>query len=132
MTDSVMLFPNVLQPTAASKTYAPLGVRFWENQQAALDSIKEFADGWFARRQSGAQATLDAAKRISEAATPEDMQREYQDWLKAAADRMMAEGEALQQHVTKVGTRLSAQFSAAVENVKANTEAQRSDARRNG
>ena len=130
MTDSVMLFPNVLQPTAALKTYAPLGIRFWENQQAALDSIKEFADGWFARRQSGAQATLDAAKRISEAATPEDMHREYQDWLKAATNRMFAEGEAFQQHFTKAGTQLSAQFSSTAEIVQTKTEALRSEARR--
>jgi hypothetical protein len=128
MTDSVMLFPNVLQPTAALKTYAPMGVRFWENQQVALDSIKEFADGWFTRRQTGLQATLEAAKRIGEAATPEDMQREYQDWVKAAAERMFAEVEAFQQHFTKAGTKLSAQFSSAADGVNA----QRSDARRAG
>jgi hypothetical protein len=77
MADSVTLFPNIIQPTAALKSYAPIGVKFWESQQAALDSIKDYSDGWFTRRQSGAQATLAAAKRISEAATPVDMHREY-------------------------------------------------------
>ena len=48
MADSVMLFPQLLQPTAALKTYAPMSVKFWESQEDALDGMKEFADGWFA------------------------------------------------------------------------------------
>ena len=50
MSDNVTLFPNILQPAVALKAYAPLSVQFWENQDAALESLKEFADGWFARR----------------------------------------------------------------------------------
>ena len=132
MADSVTLFPNIIQPTAALKSYAPIGVKFWEGQQAALDSIKDFSDGWFSRRQSGAQATLAAAKRISEAATPVDMHREYQDWLKGAMEQMIAEGAAFQRQMTKAGTHLSTQLSSAAEAVKAVTEAQQSDARHNG
>ena len=79
MADSVMLFPQLLQPTAALKTYAPMSVKFWENQETALDGMKELADGWFARRHLGAQAALETAKRIGEAATPFDITREYQD-----------------------------------------------------
>jgi hypothetical protein len=127
MTDSVMVFPHVLQPAVALKTYAPVGVKFWESQQAALDSIKEFSDGWFKRRQSGAQAALEAAKRISEAATPADMHREYQDWLKGAFERVLAEGTAFQEQITKAGTQLSAQLSSA-----AGAEAQPPDTRRTG
>jgi hypothetical protein len=126
MTDSVMLFPNVLQPTVALKTYAPMGVKFWESQQATLDSIKEFSDGWFSRRQSGAQAALEAAKRISEAATPADMHREYQDWCKGVMERMLAEGLAFQQQITKAGTQLSTQLSSPPE------AAAQGDARRSG
>jgi hypothetical protein len=114
MTDSVMLFPHVLQPTASMKAYAPIGVKFWENQQAVLDSIKEFTDDWFTRRQSGARATLEAAKRISEAATPADMQREYQDWMKDAMERMMADSAAFQQQIAKAGSQLNSQLSTAV------------------
>jgi hypothetical protein len=132
MVDSVTLFPNIIQPTAALKSYAPIGVKFWESQQAALDSIKDFSDAWFARRQSGAQAALAAAKRISEAATPMDMQREYQDWLKGAMERMLAEGAAYQQQFTKAGTLLSEQFSSAAETVKAVAEAQQAEARHTG
>ncbi len=115
MADSVMLFPNMIQPTIALKTYAPIGVKFWENQQTALDHIKEFSDGWFARRRSGVQAALEAAKRISEAATPADMHREYQDWLKGATERMMAEGVIFQQQITRAATHLGAQLSDAAK-----------------
>ena len=41
MADSVMLFPQLLQPTAALKTYAPMSVKFWENHETALDGMKE-------------------------------------------------------------------------------------------
>jgi hypothetical protein len=127
MTDSVMLFPNVLQPTVAMKTYAPMGVKFWESQQTTLDSIKEFSDGWFSRRQSAAQAALEAAKRISEAATPADMHREYQDWWKGVVDRSVAETLAFQQQITKAGSQLSTQLTSAAE-----TAAQKGDTRRSG
>ena len=132
MTDNVMLFPHVLQPTVALKTYAPMGVKFWEGQQAALDSIKEFSDGWFTRRLSGAQAALEASKRIGAAATPADIQREYQDWLKGAMERMVAEGEAIHRQMTKAANQLSAQWSSTAEAVKATAEVQQSDARRTG
>jgi hypothetical protein len=127
MTDSVMLFPNVLQPTVAVKTYAPMGVMFWESQQATLDSVKEFSDGWFSRRQSGAQAALEAAKRISEAATPADMQQEYRDWCKGVMDRFLAEALAFQQQITRAGSQLSTQLFSVP-----GTTAQRGDTRRSG
>jgi hypothetical protein len=132
MADSVTLFPNIIQPAVALKSYAPIGVKFWESQQAALDNIKDFSDGWFIRRQAGAQATLAAAKRISEAATPVDMHREYQDWVKGVMERMLAEGAALQQQFTKAGTHLSTQLASAAEAVQAVEEAQQSDARHTG
>jgi len=63
MSENVPLFPNILQPAAALKTYAPVVVKFWENQETALEDLKEFADGWFARRHEGLQAALEAAIR---------------------------------------------------------------------
>lgn len=53
MSDNGTLFPNILQPAATLKAYAPMGVKFWENQETALKDLKEFADGWFSRRQKG-------------------------------------------------------------------------------
>jgi hypothetical protein len=50
MSDNVTLFPNIFQPAIVLKVYAPMGVRFWENQETALAGLREFADGWFGRR----------------------------------------------------------------------------------
>jgi hypothetical protein len=131
MSDSVMLFPQVLQPTAALKTYAPMGVKFWENQEAALDGMKELADGWFARRHTGAQAALEAAKRIGDAATPFDILREYQDWMKGVTEGLMADGMACQQQLLKAGSYLSAHLPSGGD-AATKADAQQSDERRTG
>jgi hypothetical protein len=108
MSDNVMLFPNILQPATALKAYAPMGVKFWENQETALDGLREFADGWFARRRKSTQAALEAAKHIGEAATPSDVFREYQNWLTRAMELLAEDGKAYQQQVLKAGANLSA------------------------
>ena len=77
MSDSQALFPNVFQPTATLKAWAPMGVKFWENQEAALKDLKEFTDGWFARRQKPMDAALEAAQHLGDADGPSDMLREY-------------------------------------------------------
>ena len=131
MSDSVMLFPQVLQPTAALKTYAPVGVKFWENQEAALDGMKELADGWFARRHTGAQAAFEAAKRIGDAATPLDIIREYQDWMNGAMQRLMEDSTAYQQQLLKAGAHLSAHLPPGGD-AAAKPDAQQPDERRTG
>ena len=108
MSDNVMLFPNILQPATALKAYAPIGVRFWENQGAALDGLKEFADGWFARRRKSTQAALEAAKHIGDAETLSDIFQEYQNWFTRAMELLAEDGRAYQQQVLKVGANLSA------------------------
>jgi Phasin protein len=108
MSDSVTLFPNILQPETALKAYVPIGVKFWESQETALDGLKEFADGWFARRRKNTQAALEAAKHIGEAATPADVFREYQNWLTRAMELLAEDGRAYQQQVLKAGADLSA------------------------
>jgi hypothetical protein len=105
---SVTLFPNVLEPATALKAYAPVSVKFWENQETALEGLKEFADGWFARRHKSTQAALEAAKHIGEAATPSDIFREYQNWLARAMELLAEDGKAYQQQVLKAGANLSA------------------------
>jgi hypothetical protein len=107
MSDNVTLFPNILQPAANLKAYAPMGVKFWENQETALDGLKEFADGWFARRHTGMQMALEAAKHIGEAETPSDVFREYQDWLKREMELLAEDGKAYQQQVLKAGAQLN-------------------------
>jgi hypothetical protein len=121
MSDSVSLFPNILQPATALKAYAPIGVKFWENQETALEGLKEFADGWFARRQKSTQAALEAAKHIGDAETPSDILREYQNWLTRAVELLAEDGKAYQQQVLRAGARLSAR-----------PEAQQADERRTG
>ena len=108
MSDNVTLFPNILQPAAALKAYAPMGVKFWENQETALDGLKEFADGWFDRRHKGMEVALEAAKHIGDAETPSDIFREYQDWLTREMELFAEDGKACQQQVLRAGAHLSA------------------------
>jgi hypothetical protein len=107
MSDNVTLFPSILQPATALKAYAPIGVKFWESQETALQGLKEFADGWFARRQKSTQAALEAAKHIGDAATPSDMLQEYQNWFKRAMELFAEDSRAYQQQVLKAGAHLS-------------------------
>ena len=105
---SVTSFPNVLESATALKTYAPIGVKFWENQETALEGLKEFADGWFARRHDSTQAALEAAKRIGDAATPSDVFREYQNWLGRAMELVAEDGKAYQQQMLRAAAHVSA------------------------
>jgi hypothetical protein len=118
MSDNVTLFPNILQPVIVLKTYAPMGVRFWENQETALAGLREFADGWFGRRHKSTQAALEAAKHIGEAATPSDILQEYQNWLTRAMELLTEDAKAYQQQVLRA--------------VSAKPEAPRTDERRAG
>jgi hypothetical protein len=108
MTDNVTLVPNILQPATAFKALAPVGIKFWSNQETALAGLREFADGWFARRHQGMQAALEAAKHIGDAQTPSDVLREYQNWLTREAELIAEDGKAYQQEVLRAGTHLSA------------------------
>ncbi len=114
MADSVSLFPNVLQPEVL-KTYAPVGVKFWQGEEAVLSGLQEFSDGWFARRHTGTQAALQAAKRIGEAANPIDVLQAYQDWVSGAAARLLEDGLAYQTHLLKTGSQFGALPSTALK-----------------
>ena len=106
MSDNVTLFPNLLQPTVALKTYAPLSIKFWENQGTTLEGMKEFADGWFARRHKTTQAGIEAAKRMGDA-THFDIMREYQTWLTGAIEALAEDGKAYQQQLLRTGFQLN-------------------------
>ena len=108
MSENVTSFPNILQPAAALKVYAPMVVKFWENQETALEDLKEFADGWFARRHEGMQAALEAAKHIGDAETPFDILREYQDLLKREMELFAEDGNAYQKQVLRAAAHLNA------------------------
>ena len=65
---------------------------FWNIQNQILDSMENFANGWFERRHVGTRAALEAAQRMCKAQTPVDLAREYQDWTSGAFQRLMADG----------------------------------------
>ena len=109
MSDNVTSFPTILQPANALKAYAPIGVHFWQSQETALEGLKEFSDGWFARRHKAMQAALEAAKHIGDADTPSDIVREYQNWLTREMELLAEDGKAYQQQVLRAGAQLSAQ-----------------------
>ena len=109
MSDNGTLFPNILQPAAALKAYAPMSVKFWENQEKALDGLKEFAEGWFDRRHKGMQAALEAVQHIGDAETPSDLLQEYQNWFKREMELLVEDGKAYQQQVLRAGVQLSSQ-----------------------
>lgn len=104
MSDPVTLFPNLMP---AARTYAPVGVKFWEGEETILADMKEFADGWFERRRIGTHTALETARRMGEAATPLDVIREYQDWLAGATSRLLEDGMAFQQQFMKANARLA-------------------------
>jgi hypothetical protein len=108
MSDKEKLFPNVLQPADALKAYAPMSVKFWENQETALAAWKEFAEGWFARRHRGMHAALEAAQHVGNAETPSDIFQEYQNWLRREMELLAEDGKAYQQQLLRAGTQLSA------------------------
>jgi hypothetical protein len=135
MSDNGTLFPNILQPAATLKAYAPIGVKFWENQETALEGFKEFADGWFARRHKGMQAALEAAKYIGDAETPSDVLREYQNWLTREMELLAEDGRVYQQQVLRAGAHLSAQAQeqqGAAAHPSARPEAPQTDKRQTG
>ena len=109
MSDNGTFFPNILQPASTLKAYAPMGVKFWQNQETALKDLKEFADGWVARRQKGMHAALEAAQHIGNAESPSDMLREYQNWLTREMEVLAEDGKACQQEVLRAGAHLRAQ-----------------------
>jgi hypothetical protein len=109
MSDNRTLFPNILQPAATLKAYAPMGVKFWENQETALQGLKEFADGWFARRHKGMQAALEAAQHMGDAESPSDIVQEYQNWFRQEMELLAEDGKAYQQQVLRAGAHVRAQ-----------------------
>jgi hypothetical protein len=109
MSDNRTLFPNILQPAATLKAYAPMGVKFWENQETALQGLKEFADGWFARRHKGMQAALEAAQHMGDAESPSDIVQEYQNWFRQEMELLAEDGKAYQQQELWAGAHVRAQ-----------------------
>jgi hypothetical protein len=73
--------------------------RFWDTQDKLLDNMEKFANGWFKRRHIGSHAAHEAAQRMCTAQNPEDLGREYQEWVTGAFQRAADDGLACQQLV---------------------------------
>jgi hypothetical protein len=73
--------------------------RFWDTQDKLLDNMAKFANGWFERRHIGTHAAHEAAQRMCTAQTPEDLGREYQEWVTGAFQRVTDDRLACQQLV---------------------------------
>ena len=73
--------------------------RFWDTQDKLLDNMAKFANGWFERRHIGTHAGHEAAQRMCAAHAPEDLGREYQEWVTGAFQRVADDGLACQQLV---------------------------------
>src|ERR1700687_4213510 len=109
MSDNGTLFPNILQQAATLKAFAPSVVKCWETQETALEGLKKFADGWFARRHKDTQAALEAAQHMGDAESPSDILQEYQNWFRREMELLAEDGRAYQQPVLRAGAQLSAQ-----------------------
>ena len=73
------------------------------SQQAKmLDSLQSFSQGWIERRQTAAQAALEATQKFWTAQSPTDAMAAYQTWAKGAVERSMADAAALQQHMAQL------------------------------
>jgi hypothetical protein len=75
---------------------------FWRGQDRILDSMQDFASGWFMRRHEAARTAIETAQRAGTAHSPADAMREWQTWMTGSMQRMTADGMACQKHLMAV------------------------------
>ncbi len=75
---------------------------FWVNQEKMLDTMQDFASGWFERRHKGASAALECSRRLARVQNPAEAFAEYQAWAKGAMERTMADALAVQKQLLNV------------------------------
>lgn len=76
---------------------------YWRAQAGLLETMQDFANGWFTRRQEGAQAACEAARRMCLARDPAEAVREMQGFWTGALNRLAADALALQAQAAKAG-----------------------------
>lgn len=100
---------SMLQPMALNaEATAGRACDFWRSQHKVLDSMQNFAGGWFGRRHEGTRAALEATQRICAAKTPADAFSEYQAWASGALQRMATDNLALQRELMDIAEALIA------------------------
>jgi len=103
--------------------------RFWENQERILDNMQAFANGWFARRHTGAHSAREAAERMCGTETIVGLVHAYQDWAQGTFERIMADGLSCQQQIFAATSALTSPPLAPSANGKKVPEPVRSEAK---
>jgi hypothetical protein len=93
---------NQMLCSASSETIQKSTRTFWEGQNAFLDQMQTFMNGWFERRHAGTKAALEAAERMSRATTPAEWLAEYQKWFSGSMERIMVDAQACQDQMRNV------------------------------
>lgn len=84
---------------------ARLGTQMAELAHAQQQVLREWEDmthGWFARRHSGTQAALEAAREIARSSDPGEAMGACQRWLAGSVSRMAADALDAQSHGARV------------------------------
>lgn len=97
---------SVLPTPANAEAMSSRACDFWRGQQKILESMRDFAGGWFERRQAGTQAAMEAAQRIYAAKSPLEVVREYQGWASGSLQRMADDSLALQREMMGIAEAL--------------------------
>jgi len=90
----------------------------WDSQQRILNSLEDFANGWFERRETGVRTATDAAQEMCVAPTFADMYSVWQSWASGAAERLAADGLAWQQCVALCSQHLAPLVTPAAQEAK--------------
>ena len=90
----------------------------WDGQQRILDSLEDFANGWFDRRGAGVRAATEAAQEICGAPSLTDMYSVWQIWASGATERLAADGMAWQQCVALCSQHLAPLVTPAAQEAK--------------
>lgn len=91
----------------------------WDGQQRILNSMEDFANGWFERRESGVRAAAEAAHEMCGAPTFVEAFATWQKWAAGAAERLASDGTAWQQCLAACGAPLMAFVPREAEEPKA-------------
>src|SRR5262245_50831155 len=94
-----MMQKAFLPSSEISTTFRENAQRFWENQDKILDNMQAFSNSWFERRHTGTHSASEAADRMCSRETIVDLMQVYQDWVRGAFERMMADGLSWQRQV---------------------------------
>ncbi|HYA30675.1 MAG TPA: hypothetical protein VEI95_17800 [Acidobacteriota bacterium] len=121
------MMQKMFLPTSAFSSALRENARhFWENQDKILDNMQAFTNAWFERRHVGAHSASEACERMCGTETAVDLAQAYQDWVRGAFERIMADGLACQQQIIAATSTLASPPIAPSASEKA-VEPQRSE-----